>query len=705
MHDENVMVARRAALAALMGGAALAPSLALGANNVGSLKPVNNLLDLNDIPTARLNTAVPTYVTDRTSLAALDPTKDTVAFLKEDGREGWFEWNSANLSGQVTADPQQGVYVPPASAPSGASGAWVRVILTSSVWVTWFGATGDGTTDDTAAVHAAITFGKTYSKAVYFPDGGTYRVTSGYTNSQSVSYVTLFGSSRLGAAAIKLDSTDSARFFYDFTGGSTHYLTVYGLNFISAQFVQDSDFFRFTSSTYNNLRMKDVIFTNCDRCVVYKVGTYSDTNEYIGVAFNSSGTIYSDSNSGSRGNLLTLIDVSHNGTMPATTAKQVMNLQGFRGIQATNLLLQGGLPSSGWTVLYLDNDFSADWTQDCVFEANGYWSEWTTNAPTYQLEQKGGRSSWTNARFEAAALSSGTVRKIGLSQIAKMTINDSPFIGGTGETINQIFEFADTSSHVYFHHCAMRAVDKSSIYMTFDDCSFAPDGAASSVALAAARFGTAQAAVAARWRGGYLPSDGITIGLSGGTTSTPSTDATYGRKYLIIPNVNTLDTYLSIPVKNISVGQQYSIIVLCKLPTFTGGTVLIQPYEDAVAVSGGSSFDTTYSASVVAININTLNANATSTISIRMRTVTGAGVAGNLEIYAIGFYLGDQSPRAEYPSFPTNVTTNSTAAPTAGAWAQGDVVWNSAAASGGPAGWMCTAAGSPGTWKAMANLA
>lgn len=46
-----------------------------------------------------------------------------------------------------------------------------------------------------------------------------------------------------------------------------------------------------------------------------------------------------------------------------------------------------------------------------------------------------------------------------------------------------------------------------------------------------------------------------------------------------------------------------------------------------------------------------------------------------------------------------------TAAPVAGSWNVGDIVWNSAPASGQPAGWICTVGGGPGTWKAMANLA
>lgn len=44
-------------------------------------------------------------------------------------------------------------------------------------------------------------------------------------------------------------------------------------------------------------------------------------------------------------------------------------------------------------------------------------------------------------------------------------------------------------------------------------------------------------------------------------------------------------------------------------------------------------------------------------------------------------------------------------APVAGTWARGDIVDNSAPSAGSPAGWYCTVAGTPGTWKAMANLA
>ena len=41
----------------------------------------------------------------------------------------------------------------------------------------------------------------------------------------------------------------------------------------------------------------------------------------------------------------------------------------------------------------------------------------------------------------------------------------------------------------------------------------------------------------------------------------------------------------------------------------------------------------------------------------------------------------------------------SSAAPTSGEWARGDIVFNNAPSAGGKIGWVCTAGGTPGTWK------
>jgi hypothetical protein len=47
----------------------------------------------------------------------------------------------------------------------------------------------------------------------------------------------------------------------------------------------------------------------------------------------------------------------------------------------------------------------------------------------------------------------------------------------------------------------------------------------------------------------------------------------------------------------------------------------------------------------------------------------------------------------------------STAIPTGGTWKRGDLCWNTTPSAGGTPGWVCVTAGTPGTWKAMANVA
>lgn len=44
-------------------------------------------------------------------------------------------------------------------------------------------------------------------------------------------------------------------------------------------------------------------------------------------------------------------------------------------------------------------------------------------------------------------------------------------------------------------------------------------------------------------------------------------------------------------------------------------------------------------------------------------------------------------------------------APVSGTWGVGEIVWNSAPAAAGTIGWVCTTAGSPGTWKSWGTIA
>jgi hypothetical protein len=103
-----------------------------------------------------------------------DELNATVVYAKGcittvDGGGGVFYWSPSS-----TATDNGGTIIQPSSV-SGA-GRWLR-IYDGEVNVKWFGATGDGTTDDTAAIQAAIDFVSVLDGTLYIPRG-TYKFTN-----------------------------------------------------------------------------------------------------------------------------------------------------------------------------------------------------------------------------------------------------------------------------------------------------------------------------------------------------------------------------------------------------------------------------------------------------------------------------------------------------------------------------------------------
>lgn len=199
-------------------------------------------------------------------------------------------------------------------------------------------------------------------------------------------------------------------------------------------------------------------------------------------------------------------------------------------------------------------------------------------------------------------------------------------------------------------------------------------------------------------------------------------------------------------MNNISVSSAPSIgvsVVDVKKSTIRGLTVLTASGGNGVYVSGGDDVNLNgfniESTTAAGINVTT-NPKKVSIANGRVVSATDYGVFGNttttelnvsnVEVDTVAglnraFYggggnvtfIGNKSNAATHllvaagtrkrerdNSWNAAVAVGS-AAPTAGTYSVGDVVWNTAPAASGTMGWVCTTAGTPGTWKTFGTIA
>lgn len=93
-----------------------------------------------------------------------------------DKAAGAFRVTKTNISSGVTGDPQEGIFVPFDSDPTGASGGFIRNNLGFPVFQ-WWGAIGDFSADDTVALQAGLDFGQSTLSIIYLLEGA-YKTTA-----------------------------------------------------------------------------------------------------------------------------------------------------------------------------------------------------------------------------------------------------------------------------------------------------------------------------------------------------------------------------------------------------------------------------------------------------------------------------------------------------------------------------------------------
>lgn len=144
---------------------------------------------------------------------------------------------------------------------------------------------------------------------------------------------------------------------------------------------------------------------------------------------------------------------------------------------------------------------------------------------------------------------------------------------------------------------------------------------------------------------------------------------------------------------------------------------VIEDYARINGSLGGSLYDIKFVASSAGQNTIRGGAIGTGTLapSIDLGSTTGNVIdnvrenatVDNADASTMWRQRGTTSGRAPAIKFGPNKVTWRSADPSGGSevWVRGDVVYNTAPSAGGVPGWVCTVAGTPGTWKAMAAVA
>lgn len=555
-----------------------------------------------------------------------------------------------------------------------------------------WGAAGDGTTDDRLAIFAAMDYVAALSGTLYFPIGD-YRMTAGYTNSGANNDIRLLGEGvnrenlktpQIGST-ITLDNANPASFFYK--QASRHFLQVEGLIFRSAQYSGNRKYFIFDSGgavhNFQNVNFEDV-----EKPINYTANCYFQNAAFRDVQFRASGTFHSETNA-IIGTLLLLDNVNHESTVPLNSDKVVCDLRGIREIKGSNFLLEGSLAETGWTIIRTDATASTDWIQSPTMLIDGFHSEWSINLPTYVLDLVSGYYKFSNANAFVA-----DATKCRLNTKAKLVLEGVTISSGTPVEISDYFEFVDVSSTVTLENCGSRLVSQPlNPKITLNGFSrLDTTDVASNVLIS-----NDAPMLLTAFDGGYFDGNKTLVTTQSGTTQTPSTDATYGRKLLITPGTAQRFWLSVINNENWTIGEQFVIKARVQLPTFTGGLFKIAAHVNFVDVSA-INYDNTYSGQIVEAVIPFRLLASETTLGVNLGDNNPTGVAGSYEVLTLEIYRGSNITNSFQTLFEEFVDTYSTAPPTIGAWKQSDRIKNSVATVGQPKAWSCTVGGTPGTW-------
>ena len=340
------------------------------------------------------------------------------------------------------------------------------------------------------------------------------------------------------------------------------------------------------------------------------------------------------------------------------------------------------------------NDYDPAWTRFPNATFRGFWIEVTGSGLTNSVYQERGRT-----LFIAPVFNNGISAPFHINEDGATEIRDTSF-SYSSDPLQSYFTLS-TSAQVKLTNCNYRDAGTAVVdpKFTFDACSNVPSSSASTEFLAINHNNQAAQLLWA-FDGGYADPGKVKAQFFGGTTYTPTVNATFGRALRVSPSVGVINCqFQGLTRGDFPLGAQFFVVLRATMPTLSAGTTAVNMIVNGTIIANPANYTSGQDIRLV-YPLATPSANPTN-VGVNINTATATG---DLLIYQLEIWIGKSLPNVTMPSFPQNVLTFSTAAPTVGQWARGDRVFNNTPTVGQPKSWVCTVAGTPGTWVSEGNL-
>lgn len=653
-------------------------------------------------------------VADRTALKALDTARYNVAFV-QGLSGGLFVWDSSDLSTEVAADTQEGIYV---SSGDGSSGAWVRYV-DKRYDPRWFGAVGDNSTVNTDAIQGVVDY-------VAGIGGGEIEFLDGTYITENISVASQNNITFIGSkgAKVKISTDQTNGVFY--VNGSDN------IAFLGLEIEGTGS----TTDPANGYSHHGIRVNNCDGLTVIGCKIHSMRGGGLFMTLVDNVTVERNEFYGNH----FLADIEY-GYAATDTLHQNCRIVGNKctssnayGIAAQgigrNLVIEGnnvsGKAGYGIMVYRYDDGGGGTWrdvvvannlVEDVSFDGGGVYNgmgiylqhgfDYTVTGNVVRDVLKARTDTTTpNRTLPPGAISinsvvrfscvGNTVETSGMDGIAVV----STYEDNVGSTVS-----GNTITDVYWSGIYAQANQNLSITGNSIEGQATNKGSGIDVLDNSTK----------RTKNIVVANNNISGGFSYGIVGAPSTGTAVeginvsgniisdiAGRFIDLSTCNDVvcnDNILRSTAAAQTAGLYALILNSCNDVTVGGNLI-----------KGHSSTEFSRGLAVVSCTRGTVTGNMIDGCSdvfyaLYLASNTSVFFANNLSDRQTGAITGPHNVGTN-PSSDTNIKVEyGTSAPASGSYDRGSIVWNTSPSASGTVGWVCVTAGSPGTWKTFGSIA